>query len=416
MSAQSKEFKLLAAGALKAQCSESLMGYCNCIGGKFSSDESHGGSCPMCGKAIEKFVCSRCDGEFTALSVSSDHVCQSVSAYRKSGKVAFHEAELAAREAERRAEAKELERTRQLAELERRAEASELRAKELEQDKARELVAATRRAKEAEAQLAAQSDSTSHAPFYPPLSDAPRRTLKLWTWLIIFIAVISLAYFNLNKVNELPRPPSNLIPFLNESEIRSSDQLINLILDSYNISAIKIQINNILVGSQENNTKKIEESISALRIIKSPASGNKKLARIANNNGLKAIKLGHFAEAVIALTQAARSDPLDVEIVNNLAYALRKTGMFAEARNMALCTLSLAPERSIAWLELGAVLADENREEAAIQAFMLTYRFSQNKLKTRTVLQRMSTDNSDRPLRDATVKALNLIDQLAAAS
>jgi len=192
------EINLLAIGALKTQCSESLMGYCSCIGGRFSNDETQDGSCPMCGKTIEKFVCSRCDGEFTALPASSDHFCESVSAFRNSGKIAFEEAVIAAREAHSRAEAIELARTRHIADLERLAEESELRAKEL----ARELEALTRRAKEAE------EDSTSRAPFYPPLPDAPAKTLKLWTWLIIFIVGMILLYLKFNKSTELTELPS----------------------------------------------------------------------------------------------------------------------------------------------------------------------------------------------------------------
>jgi len=330
--------------------------------------------------------------------------------------VAFHEAELAAREAERRAEAKELERTRHLAELERRAEASELHAKDLEQAKAKELEAATRRAKEAEAQLAASEaalrDSTGHLPFDLPLPDAPAKNKRLWIWAGLAIILVSFIFW---KDNHQSSKITQTV-LLNESENRVLDQAISTIISNYEIDSIRVEINNMLVSAKENNTRKIEESVSKLRRIKSPAGGNKKLARAANNNGLKAIKLGRFVDAVASLTQAARADPLDVEVANNLAYALRKNGMLAESRNIALCTLSLAPDRSIAWLELGTVLADENREEAAVQAFVLTYRFSQNKLKTRTVLQGMSTDNSDRPLRDAAVKALNLIDQLAAAS
>jgi len=111
------ETSLLAAGALKNQCSESVMGYCICIGSKFTKDETLDGSCPMCGNSVEVFVSSRCDGKFSALPVSFvpvsfEHVCQSVSVYRASGKIAFQEAEIAAREAKRHAEA--IERAKQV--------------------------------------------------------------------------------------------------------------------------------------------------------------------------------------------------------------------------------------------------------------------------------------------------------------
>ena len=106
------EISLLAAGALKNQCSESVMGYCSCIGSKFTKDETLDGFCPMCGNSVEVFVCSRCNGKFSALPVNSEHACQSVSVYRASGKIAFQEAEIAAREAKRHTEA--IERAKQV--------------------------------------------------------------------------------------------------------------------------------------------------------------------------------------------------------------------------------------------------------------------------------------------------------------
>jgi len=523
-----KEIDLLAIGALKTQCSESLMGYCSCSGGKFSGDEAQDGRCPICGQTIEKFICSRCDGEFTASPVNPDHVCQSVSAYRKSAKVAFHEAQLAASEAQRRAEAIELARARHLADLERRAEESELRAKELERAKARELEAANRRAKEAEDQLAAfesaHSDSTSRTPFYPPLPDAPAKTLKLWTWLIIFVVGISLLYLKFNKVTELTGLPSNmevnvekitpanlgisksLFPrcagsyepekceefekrLMAESETVKSarnqsleqgrkaamdqvmrdsmadspevsdqicssqrdydlgirnglkmappcqtpdtglkdrengtnagkEELIEIEPSALNALSRIVKAVNARISLSEKPTQgviaDVDEAVAFLNNLSKPQRGDRRLARAFLDQGLGLLgQDGKANDAVKLLMQAHEADPLDVQILNDLAYAELMAQRYEQARIHLLQVLKLAPSRSGAWFNLAELRvsvsnANENQNaiDDSVRCFIVGYWFSSNRGKALQYIRDKATMQSELPLGKASQIAL----------
>lgn len=478
----------------------------------------------MCGKTIEKFVCSRCDGEFTALPASSNHFCNSVSAFRNSGKVAFEEAEIAAREAQSRAEAIELARARHIADLERLAEASELRAKELETAKARELEAANRRAKEAEDQLAAfesaHSDSTSRTPFYPPLPDAPAKTLKLWTWLIIFVVGMSLLYLMFNKVTELTGLPSkvevnvekitptnigistSLFPrcagsyepekceefekrLMAESETVKSarnqsleqgrkaamdqvmrdsmadspevtdqicssqrdydlgirnglkmaprcqtpdtgpkerengkEELIEIEPSALNALSRIVKAVNARISLSEKPTQgviaDVDEAVAFLNNMSKPQRGDRRLARALLDQGLSLLgQDGKANDAVKVLMQAHEADPLDVQILNDLAYAELMAQRYEQARIHLLQVLKLAPSRSSAWFnlaELRVSVSNANENQSAIddsvRCFIVGYWFSSNRGKAIQYIRDRATTQSDLPLGKASQIAL----------
>ena len=543
------EASLITCGALKTRCSESLMGYCGSCGNKWTDGDTVDDACPICSVPITKYTCSRCDGQFTARSVSTEHACQSVIAYQASGKVAFEEEGRAARDEQQRVEAAEKDRVRRFQELEKRARQSEIHAAEVEKAKAQEVEAAIRRAKEAEDRLArteaALRESESHGTDSPAIKNTPTKTLKFWSWVMVGLAIGVWGYLRssdkpngaqvptntstsvqrqpvtglktpeqsrvvvpkfprcagsyepkkceeleerlsnesaqakaarirsleqtrqsamnevmgnkqsqgsaLNSTNTVQPsastdsaksatdqpvdvPPAALSalsrivsvakahfanvfgqkvepPLGEDSEQRSLDEPTKSILANYSIDAIGNQVTKILVGVRDNDAAKIESGINALKQLRQPSRGDRKTARRANNEALKAIQRRQFAEAIAKLTEAAKADPLDVEVVNNLAYALHKNGKLYEARIVALCALSLSPTRSSAWAELGTVLAQENKADRAVAALMLTYRFSQNQQKTRDMLKDLIDDKEDPLVQGAALKALNQINQ-----
>jgi len=83
------ELDLIKIGGLKHVCLEVLMGYCEQCGNKFTESELDSGNCPICDVQLSNFQCVRCAGEFTAVSVTEQHPCQSIEVFRRSGQVVF---------------------------------------------------------------------------------------------------------------------------------------------------------------------------------------------------------------------------------------------------------------------------------------------------------------------------------------
>jgi tetratricopeptide (TPR) repeat protein len=474
------ESSLLAYGALKTQCLESLMGYCSCVGNKWTEQEMVDSKCPNCGEPIAKFVCGRCDGEFTARSVSAEHTCQSVKAYQASGKIAFEEEGRAAREAQQRADAVERDRARHIEELERRARQSEIHATEVEKAKAEEVEAAVRRAKEAEDRLAATEaalrESASRVPYYPPLKSSPTKTLRRWSWVMLIVVVGAWGYLGSSKTPPRAQTPANIsigtqkqptaeqtapgIPSATTSKFprcagsyepkkceEFESQLLN---ESAEAKAARIAsldqnrqsaMNEVTGGFQGENTvsnpakedegkpttaakeqvpevgpaaltalthivqainarqsladqprpgviAEVDEALLALANLPKPTRGDRRAARTHLASGLALLAQdGMGAAAADTLLKAHQADPLDVQILNDLAYAELSIGRYPSAREHLLQVLTMAPTRTSAWVnlaELRAALAKEDQKvlEDVVRFYIVGYWFSSDRLKT----------------------------------
>jgi len=134
---------------------------------------------------------------------------------------------------------------------------------------------------------------------------------------------------------------------------------------------------------------------------------NRKTARALNAKGLKYNENWQFAEAAQAFQQAYQADPADIEIINNLGHAHMKNGNGIEAERSLLETLTLVPDRSSAWADLGQLYADQGSLSVSVACFANAYRFSPRKDITRQFLERLSRDGNERE-REAARQALQL--------
>jgi tetratricopeptide (TPR) repeat protein len=134
---------------------------------------------------------------------------------------------------------------------------------------------------------------------------------------------------------------------------------------------------------------------------------NRKTARALNAKGLKYNENWQFAEAAQAFQQAYQADPADIEIINNLGHAHMKNGNGIEAERSLLETLTLVPDRSSAWADLGQLYANQGSLSASVACFANAYRFSPRKDITRQFLERLSRDGNERE-REAARQALQL--------
>ncbi|MGO9372448.1 MAG: DUF3426 domain-containing protein [Syntrophobacteraceae bacterium] len=116
-----------------------------------------------------------------------------------------------------------------------------------------------------------------------------------------------------------------------------------------------------------------------------PQKGDKASARKLNDEALALMRQSKDSEAIPILEEAHRTDPSDVEITNNLASAYFNSSFanndFSKAKAMLVDTLSLKPDRNIAWANLGRAFAMEGNELAATNCYINFYYFSKDRAK-----------------------------------
>jgi tetratricopeptide (TPR) repeat protein len=136
--------------------------------------------------------------------------------------------------------------------------------------------------------------------------------------------------------------------------------------------------------------------------------GDRKGARLQNDKGLEAFKKEQHEQGLQFFLAAYQLDAGDVEVVNNVGMAYLKTGNLPEAARYLGGALSLAPNRAAAWGNLAEVFARDSRQEEAVAAYALTYRYSKNKDATRRLLEAQTTNDDDPQVMQASKVALAL--------
>lgn len=164
-------------------------------------------------------------------------------------------------------------------------------------------------------------------------------------------------------------------------------------LSVYAVGRAKPIVGELLDASKAGSEERIHAAVEQLRAMPTPARGDRQLARATNTLGLRAVQTQAYPDAARLFCDALAADPADQEILNNLAYALEKGNRLGEAKTAALATLTLAPRRASAWGNLGTILAAEGKEDTAVAALLLAYRFSQNPQKTLEYLDKVLAEN-----------------------
>lgn len=112
--------------------------------------------------------------------------------------------------------------------------------------------------------------------------------------------------------------------------------------------------------------------------------GDRKQARAANNEGLALLKGGNAAQAAAAFQRGVALDVGDIEVRNNLAYALVKAGEPDKAIPVLAQVLMQAPDRTSAWANLAEALDKPGASHAALR---IAVRHSANREKTLAFLR-----------------------------
>lgn len=134
----------------------------------------------------------------------------------------------------------------------------------------------------------------------------------------------------------------------------------------------------------------IQQTKLQIEDLPKPEQGNRKAARALNENGLVLFKSSDFNNAVKMFEEANQLDKSDVEIVGNLGFSYLKQGSLNFAQQALIETLTLSPDRSTAWANLGEVFALMGDISKAVGCFSNAYRFSKDRLKNHQFMKKIN--------------------------
>jgi hypothetical protein len=137
-----------------------------------------------------------------------------------------------------------------------------------------------------------------------------------------------------------------------------------------------------------------------------PSRARSHAARALNETGLAAFHRNEVSDAIRLFEEAFRLDPQDVEVVNNTGHAYLSRGDLPQAEEYLLLALLLAPQRAIAWDDLGRVYALRNAQRPAVACLLHAYRFSRDPAATRRFLARVAEEDPHEAIRAAAREAL----------
>ncbi len=161
------------------------------------------------------------------------------------------------------------------------------------------------------------------------------------------------------------------------------------------ISTFKPYLAAMLHAAHNHNRNAVDQAVSALSDVPRPPLGNRASARSYNDQGLVALKSQNYADAIDAFRLGVAQDPGNVELINNLGFALYKSGLTYPAKEQIELSLLLSPKRSSAWVNLGDVFFKEGNESNAIDAYMLAYAFATNKDRLYKTVESLAENDPD---------------------
>lgn len=164
---------------------------------------------------------------------------------------------------------------------------------------------------------------------------------------------------------------------------------------SVSIATFKSYLTSMLQAAHDRNRTSIDQSLNALAGVPRPPAGNQVAARSANEQGLDALKSQSYSSAITAFRLGIKQDPSNVELINNLGFALYKSGQLNPAQEQIELSLLYSPKRASAWVNLGDIYFKEGNESNAIDAYLLAYAFSANKERLYKMVESKAENDPD---------------------
>ncbi|MFC5460175.1 tetratricopeptide repeat protein [Massilia niabensis] len=192
-------------------------------------------------------------------------------------------------------------------------------------------------------------------------------------------------------------------------------QTVSEVLSAIPVEAAQPSLAAMLAAARQPDLAPLLHARKGFLQLQLPAQGDSAAARAANKEGVEALQVQTYGDAVESFKKALLADPRDQEAATNLAYALYKQGNFTDARLAAMAALVLGPEQPVAWGNLAQALAEHGETDNAASAFLLAVRLSPDQAKARDALRTMAQAGPSLAVRDVAGKAVAMMTEAAPA-
>ncbi|MBX9690159.1 MAG: hypothetical protein K2X81_20670 [Candidatus Obscuribacterales bacterium] len=264
----------------------------------------------------------------------------------------------------------------------------------------------------------------------PELAPSPKRGIANHSWLlaaialILFLAGATVVNF-LSHSDSKHNAPADLeaqesSPHLAENPPnRGRDKTFHKSaisntkyeLDNFAVDlapGLEQAIDNVIQSESHSSDERIHPELNDLLEKMNSASEQttKPIAQFINKEGLRALKLKHYAEASHSFARAVQEAPSDPKLLSNLGYAQTFAGHFDSAKKNLYLSIFLNPARPVAWGDLGLLFAKTGEMDKAVACLVLGFKVSKG--ETISFLNSLA-DDEDPAVRQAGELALRKV-------
>ena len=168
----------------------------------------------------------------------------------------------------------------------------------------------------------------------------------------------------------------------------------------------------ILRAAEQGDWTNVDRRVQTMKPTALVDHGDRKTARVANTEGLRALAAKDYVTAISAFTRGVRVDTSDVEIRNNLAFAYLESGDVSSAVDNLVDVLQAAPDRSIAWANMAEAFVQLKKPDMADASLKVAVRFNADRTQSVSYLNNITETHPNEQFRESAARVLKDIDSI----
>ncbi len=208
------------------------------------------------------------------------------------------------------------------------------------------------------------------------------------------------------KSVEKSEEKSSTEPTPDAPKIDNSTEVLNKAkVSDVEVSDSSKLVDQLLQSQGSNDKNSFDKTLSLLKLLPTPNVGNTVEAARLNKLGVGELKDQNYEYAAFHFEAAVKADPSDAKYLSNLGYAEIYNGDLDSAWRHLCASLQIDPSRSVAWGDLGILLAKQGRKDDSVAAFLIGNKVSKD--GTIDFLKHLSSNAAnDATVREASALAL----------